>query len=273
MQARGHRIRVGQGMIGWSIANQQARVAGEAGGDAVRLATAELPETRAEAALPLTSRGRVIGALTVQSAQEGFFTESTVTVLQTMADQVAVALDNARLFAESQLALEALRRSYGEVSRKEWVEMIHARLAAGYTSDERGVYPVKESDEALSQDARGRGLEIPVKVRDQVLGTLKAAKPAEESEWTEEEVALLEALADQLSVALENARLYESTQRRAERERMLAEITAKVRASTDINMILQTAIQELADALRVSRGKIELHQADIDSEDGGDSDD
>lgn len=274
MQERGHRIRVGQGMIGWSVANQQARVAGEAGADAVRLATAELPETRAEAALPLTSRGRVIGALTVQSVQEGFFTPSTVTVLQTMADQVAVALDNANLFAESQAALDALRRSYGEVGRKEWAAMTRTRAIPGYASDEQGIYPVtKEETEKRQKSIQAGGIEIPVRLRDQVLGTLKAAKSKGEDQWTEDEVAMLETMADQLSVALENARLYESTQRRAERERILSDITGKVRASTDINAILQTAIQELADALRVSRGKIQLHQAGIDGGDGGDSDD
>lgn len=296
MMGRGHRIRVGQGMVGWCITNQKARVAGEAGTDQVRLATAELPDTQAEAALPLISRNRVVGALTVQSTQVGYFDQATITVLQTMADQVAVALDNARLFAESQSSVEALRRSYGEVSRRAWLEMLRTRQVPGYKSDERGIFPIVdhgmpstgsaqagqpggsrqrgkstavESDDQRQQRAT---LEVPVRLRDQVLGTLRADKTSGEEVWTEEEVALMETLVEQLSIALENARLYEGTQRRAERERILSEITSKVRASTDINAILQIAMQELADALHVSRGAIELRQASVAGGNGDDGD-
>ena len=68
MLARQHAIRIGEGMIGWAVANARPRVAQEAGDDAVRLATKELPETRSEAAIPLQARGQVIGAISVQSS-------------------------------------------------------------------------------------------------------------------------------------------------------------------------------------------------------------
>ncbi|RPI58397.1 MAG: HAMP domain-containing protein, partial [Chloroflexi bacterium] len=139
--SRGHRIRVGEGMIGWAVSRGQARVSGEAARDVVRLATPELPETRSEAALPLRSRGQVIGALTVQHVMSGAFDPETVAVLQLMADQVAVAIDNARLFAESQAALAAERRAYGEVSAKAWQRLSAAREQWGYRSSEEGLAP------------------------------------------------------------------------------------------------------------------------------------
>jgi GAF domain-containing protein len=107
MLAREHRLRVGDGMIGWSIANAQARVALDTGTDAVRFDNPDLPDTRSEAAIPMRSRGRVLGALSVQSTKGAAFDQDTIVVLQTMADQVAVAVDNARLFAAAQEALEA----------------------------------------------------------------------------------------------------------------------------------------------------------------------
>ncbi len=95
MLARQHRIRIGDGMIGWCVANGESRYAQHAEEDRVRLVAPELPGTRAEAALPLHARGRVLGALTVQSSEADFFDDATVTVLQTMADLLAVALSNA----------------------------------------------------------------------------------------------------------------------------------------------------------------------------------
>ncbi|HNT22960.1 MAG TPA: GAF domain-containing protein [Anaerolineales bacterium] len=264
MLAQGHRIKVGEGMVGWAVLNSQARVALEVEQDAVRLATSDLPDTRSEAALPLRSRGRVIGALTVQSTHPGIFDAEFISLLQTMADQVAVALDNANLFAESEDAIQALRRSYGELSRKAWVDAIRLRRTAGYIGDATGVRPLHaHSPVSQAQAAEGTSstLSLPIKVRDQLLGYIEARKP-QASEWSKDEQSLMETLIDQLGVALENARLYEDTQKRAEQERLLSDITAKVRSSTDINLILQTAMQELAEALRIPRGAIQLRRTE-----------
>jgi GAF domain-containing protein len=87
-------------MIGWCVANKQARIAQDVGEEAVRFDNPLLPETRSEMALPLVSRGQVIGAMTIQSTQSAAFSEEDITVLQTMADQLANAIENARLFEE-----------------------------------------------------------------------------------------------------------------------------------------------------------------------------
>ncbi len=109
---RGHQLTIGDSsipptdgdysVIGWCIANRQARIALDVGEEAVRFDNPWLPETRSELALPLISRGQVLGAMTVQSAKEAAFSETDVTVLQTMADQVANAIANAHLFEQTQ---------------------------------------------------------------------------------------------------------------------------------------------------------------------------
>jgi len=287
MLARGHRIKVGEGMIGWSVTHAQARVALEAGEDAVRLATAELPDTRSEAALPLRSRGQVIGALTVQSEQPGAFDQDTIVVLQTMSDQVAVALDNARLFTESQAALEAASRAYGELSREAWVELLRARPDLGYRSGERGVTSARdiwrpEMEQALQEGkaVQGKGLSraegakdggtntdaklplaVPIRVRDNVIGVLDTYKPGAAGGWTPEEIALLETLADQLGAALESARLYEDAQRRAARERLTREITDRMRRATNVEGIVQTVVDELFSVMGTSRAFVRLGAA------------
>jgi GAF domain-containing protein/HAMP domain-containing protein len=274
MLARGHRLQIGGGsMVGWSIANAQARVALDVGEDAVRLAMAELPDTRSETVLPLRSRGQVLGALTVQSTQPGAFDQDTIVVLQTMADQVAVALDNARLFAESQATLEAMHHAYVELSREAWAELLRARPDLGYRSDEHGVTSAgdiwrPEMERALQEGeiVQGDGadtevkrpLAVPIKVRGDVIGVLDTYKPGDVGEWTPEEIALVETLAEQLGLALDSARLYQDTQRRAAREQLTREITDKMRSVTGVEDIIQTAVDELSRVLGTSRTFVRL---------------
>jgi GAF domain-containing protein len=263
MLARGHRIRVGEGMIGWSVANNQARVASQAEKDAVRLKTPELPLTRSEAAIPLRARERVLGALSVQSDQPDAFDRTAIFVLQTMADQIAVALDNARLLSQRQSELEDIQRSYQQLTQSAWDTLLQSRGLVGYRADEQGLSPVEqmvieeeEIEKGISDD--GLTLTLPVRVRGQILGYLQAARPASTLAWTEEDLNLVESLIDQLGISLDNARLYSATQRSADRERILSGITGRVRSSTSVDAILQTAVRQLSEALKVPRGAIRL---------------
>jgi GAF domain-containing protein len=273
MLARSHRIKIGEGMVGWCVANGEARIALDVGEDAVRLATADLPDTRSEAALPLRARGHVVGALTVQSDRPAAFDQEIITVFQSMADQVAVALENARLFAESQAALEAAGRAYGELSREAWINLLQTRPDMGYRSAERGVITVDESWrpemlQALQEKkiVRGDGadegakvpLAVPIKVRGEVIGVLDTYKPAAEGGWTDEEVALLEMLTDQLGEALEGARLYHDTQRRAAREQLIGYIVNRMRSAVDMDALMQTTIREVATALGATSAFVQL---------------
>jgi GAF domain-containing protein len=109
MLAAGHKLKIGgASMIGWCVANKQARVALDVSQETVRFDNPYLPKTRSELALPLLSRGQAIGAMTVQSTREMAFNEEDITVLQTMADQIANAIENARLFEETQQRITAL---------------------------------------------------------------------------------------------------------------------------------------------------------------------
>ncbi|MFP4393696.1 MAG: GAF domain-containing protein [Anaerolineales bacterium] len=284
MLARGHRLRVAEdSMIGWSIVHAQARVAQQAESDEVREATSELPDTRSEAALPLRARGQVIGALTVQDDVPGAFDPATITVLQTMADQVAVALDNARLFAEAQQALRTARQAYGELSRQAWMELLEERHGLGYRYRQERVFAATgdwpevmqralqtEQSVQLSAEASSEGpvLAIPLRVRGEPIGVLRFCKrvPSDaesvQAAWTESEQTFLQGLVDQLGDALESARLFQESQRRAAREQLASEITAHIRESLDMETVARRAIQELghaldADAVTLQLGAVE----------------
>jgi len=170
--------------------------------------------------------------------------------LQTMTDQVAVALDNARLFAESQSALEAQRRAYGELSQKAWQELLRAQPARGFRRDQYGLSPLADdgAPEVASDTPSRPCRSVPIQVRDHFIGAVHARK-SQDGEWTEQELRLLETLTDQLSQALESARLYQDTQSRAAQERLIGEIGARIRETLDIETVLKTAAQEVRENL------------------------
>ncbi len=273
MLARGHRLKVGeQGIVGYVTALGEPHVALDVGADAVFFDNPDLPDTRSEMALPLRVRGEIIGALDVQSDKGAAFSDEDVTVLQTLADQVAVAISNARLFQQVQESLEAERRAYGELSLRAWQELIHTKPGLRQWYDPQGVLSadgelreqmkraLQEGRPIAGRDGSAASLAVPLKVRDQVIGVLDAYKPAGTVSWTEEEQALLQTLADQLADALESARQYEDTQRRAAQDRVVSEITSRVRETLDVDTVLQTAVREMGRALGIPNIEVRLGQ-------------
>lgn len=118
MIASGHKLEVGDSsMVGWSIAHRKARITLDVGEDAVHFKNPHLPLTRSEIALPLVSRGEVIGAMTIQSELSSAFSSADVTALQTMADQIANAISNAQLFTERSNLIKELEGRNAELER------------------------------------------------------------------------------------------------------------------------------------------------------------
>jgi GAF domain-containing protein/HAMP domain-containing protein len=276
MLVRGHRLRVGhEGIVGYVTGQGEPRIALDVGTSAVFLDNPDLPTTRSELALPLRARGEITGALDVQSREPEAFTEEDVTVLQTLADQVALAISNARLFQQVQESLAAERRAYETVSREAWQALFRARPGLSRRYDPHGILPsdggwrtemklaVRSGESVAGEDRRT--LAIPLKVRGQVIGVLDAHKPAEAGEWTAAEVALLEPLVDQLGVALDSARLYQDTRRRAARERRLAEVTARMRETLDVETVLKTAADEIYQALGLDEVVVRLVADEMDT--------
>jgi GAF domain-containing protein len=127
MKERGHKLEIGgRSMVGAACAQRQARIALDVGEEPVRFDNPLLPDTRSELALPLVVGARVLGALNVQSTQAAAFSEKEIAVLQLVANQVAVAVDNARKFSDEAALLEATSPLF-RVSR---------RLVTAATTDE-----------------------------------------------------------------------------------------------------------------------------------------
>jgi GAF domain-containing protein/HAMP domain-containing protein len=275
MLARGHQLGVGEtGIVGYVAGTGEPRIALDVGQDAQFFDNPDLPETRSEMAVPLKVRGQVIGVLDVQSEAAQAFSEEDVAMLQTLADQVAVALENARLLVQSQAALEATRRAYGELSREAWVQLLRARSGQAHRSTNAGVTSLRNDQWSLEAEQawlEGRTIQssqdgpdarytlvVPIRIRDDVIGVLDTYKASGAGEWTAEEIELLETLANQLSAALESAQLYESVQRRAAQEQLSAEIGGQLRGSLDPDAILKMMVRELGHSLGAQSVSIEL---------------
>lgn len=145
MLKHGHKLLIGNtSMVGWCIANRHARIALDVGKDAVRFSNPFLPGTRSELALPLISRGQALGALTIQSAEEAAFSQEDIETFQTMADQLANAILNARLYDQVGKELEERKRA------EEEVRLLNAELEERVQSRTQDLQAANREMEAFS---------------------------------------------------------------------------------------------------------------------------
>lgn len=252
MLARKHRLKVGEeGIVGYVAGFGEPRIALDVGEDAVFFDNPDLPDTRSEMALPLGVRGRVIGVLDVQSTESGAFSDEDVSVLQTMADQVALAIDNARLLAEAEERIQEIHTLLRSESRGGWQEMTEARPGWRYVYGSTGA----ESGGGES-GAEAGVLSVPLRVRGVAVG--KVHLRLGDRTPTPEERALVREVLEQAGQALESARLFHETQRRAARERLTGEITARIRETLNVDSVLQTAAREIGESLGLQDVTIEL---------------
>ena len=265
MLARGHRLDVGTGLVGTVVQTGKPRIALDVGTDAAFFDNPDLPDTHSEMALPLNTRGRTIGVIDVQSTRTGAFTEYDANTLGILADQIAIAIENARLFGQTQQARDEAEALYAQVIRQEWTTFGQRETRIGYrqtptggkllakpveTDDirqalEKGKVVVTDGKENKSQPT----ITIPVKLRGHVIGALNIKSPTRNRKWNQDEINLAQAVSDRLALALDNVRLLQESQRRAAKEAKIGEVSAKIGASVNMRNVLQTAVEELGRAL------------------------
>lgn len=257
MLNRNHRLLLdSNSIVGYVTSRGEPRIALDVGADSVYFNNPDLPETRSELALPLRVSGRVIGALDVQSTQTNAFLQEDIFVLSTVADQIAIAIENARLYGEAQKALTESQATFEKYVRQEWRSFVQQAKHTGFVFDGKQVTPLDSQTRRehvkpviqtgnLSLEKSSSTIAIPLKLRGQTIGVLDVRSKKGSREWTRDEIMLLEAAAERAALALENARLVESAQRRASRERSIGEISTRIGAVSDVDSILQAAVEEL----------------------------
>jgi GAF domain-containing protein len=259
MIERGHRLEIGrQGIVGFAAYQKRSRIAQDIGEDTVFFNNPDLPETHSEVALPLIAQDQLIGILDIQSKERNAFSDEDIRTLQTMADQIALAIENTRLIDESRSAIEELQMLTSESTLRLWKERL-GEQNKGYVYSSLGVFPIPKSGEipasGSAKDSEN-AIKFPVTLHGQQIGILTLKRKFSEHPWTDVEQEMAGKIASQVALALENARLLEESQRRAEKESTISNITSKIRKTNDSNEMIRVAINELKQALNIKDVRI-----------------
>lgn len=261
MLERGHRLRLGTGVVGFCAQTGQPRIALDVGADSVFFNNPDLPGTRSEVALPMRKRGETIGVLDVQSTQAGAFSREDLQVLTALANQVSIALENVRLLTETRAALTQVQEVYNEFTRVEWGRTVSQAEQRGFRFrtgrieivenplQEPEVTSAVKRGEMVANQADGAkkhaSVSVPVKLRGEVIGVLHVESNNPLKQWQADEMSLVQAVAERAALAMENARLFQDARRRAAKERLISEASARITGKLDIENILHTTAEEL----------------------------
>ncbi|HTP03235.1 MAG TPA: cache domain-containing protein [Anaerolineales bacterium] len=254
MLQRHHKLKIGeQGIVGYVAGHGETRVARKVGEDAVFFNNPDLPETQSEAALPLRRGSEVAGVLDVQSIKEDAFSDEDLGILAILADQVGLAMENTRLFEEAGRTLREVETLYRQYVQQAWNRLPQEGPVTGYRYTPRGASPLSPAASSVESildrnDGSARPMVVPIKLRGETIGNL-VVQSQTAGAWTQDQMDLVQAVADRVAFSAENARLFDETSRRAERERLVTEITSRIRSTNDPEEMIRTAVEELRNAL------------------------
>jgi signal transduction histidine kinase/HAMP domain-containing protein len=291
MLARSHKLKIGEvGIVGSVTRSGESLIALDVGASPHYFDTPELRGTRSEMALPLKVGERIIGALDVQSKEAAAYDDEDATAMSILADQVAIAIETARLFEQTQRALEEVRALHRRYVQREWARRTARKRDLAFEYRRRGTpslvdASLPEIEMALARgeivtvadyatlleeldadlDVLGKGTEsvenlperhlpkaalaAPIKVRDQVIGVLDLQETDGTRQWTDDDVALVRAIGDQVGQALETARLFEETSRRAEQMATLNRIGLNLVSGLELERVLQSLYEQCRQVL------------------------
>ncbi len=256
MLARGHRLRVGQqGIVGYVTLHGTPRIALDVGEEAVFFNNPDLPETHSEVALPLKFGREIIGALDIQSKETNAFTQENVELFTILADQVSVAIQNARSLEQAQRALQEAEIASSQLTGQAWKGYSETIRARGYRYDGIKPEPLRKTSK-VSDDKDA--FTVPVQLRGQTIGRLKLKASETSHKWSEDELAIIESTAERVALAMDGARLLDEAQKRASRETFLSELAAKLGTSFQMDSILRDTVEELGQTLKGSTVTFQL---------------
>jgi GAF domain-containing protein len=248
-----------------------------------------LPTTRTEVAIPMRLDQDIIGILDLHSTSPVTLLSEDVRVFETLANQIAVAVNNARLYADAQAQVAENKRLYEqtranlrEIERLNrqltgaaWTEYLSSTanipaftldLMAGATVDSAEWTPTMAAASRLNQpqiyeQGDTKTVSVPISVRGQVIGAMEfELDPAQA--FSHEQLIIVQQAVERLGLTADNTRLFEDTQRTAHREAMVNEISTRIQSMTSVDAVLATATQSLGDAIRAHRIAIRLGHPD-----------
>jgi len=260
-------LRVGEVNILSGVVNSGApRLLNDVSTDFIFQRDSLLPNTRSEAVLPLRAGKEVLGVLDIHSESEGAFSPEDIPILQILADQLALAVQNARLVRNLQRSVREANSIYQRYTQRVWSHERIGDRPNGYQYDSIQImpvdnqlpapileklskgYPVPVLPQELgssSSESDGSILLAPVMMYNQLVGVIGIEQDSAGYEWTEEVKSLIAAITSQVSLTLDNARLLEEAQLRSMQLRILQEITAVAASHTNLIELLDHVSQKM----------------------------
>jgi GAF domain-containing protein len=280
---RQHRLAVGsRSVIGRVTQSGEPAIARDTDADAVHYRNELLPLTRSELALPLVDGNKIIGALDVQSTRRDAFQPADIQALQVLANQLATAIRNARLFEqqtqsalenkrfflEAEANLREIQRLNQQLTKTGWTDYLrdqHTRTGVTLEA-ERIVQDASWSESLLAatqsrepvSTANGHGqvIAVPVMLRGEVIGAIEV-EPGDEMNGADA-VDMVQAVAQRLAVSLDNARLFEEAQAATVQEQRINAIVSQYQSVSSVDDLLRITLTELSQSLGAQRGAIRL---------------
>lgn len=276
--ARRHKLSLDQGLVGHAATTHAIVLAPDTAAEPQWLPNPLLPATKAEVALPISLGEQVLGVLDVQEDKINGLGESDANLLRSLASQVAVALRNARQFAEVERALYEARAQQERYLERAWDKHRVVQQNAGQARfslietplddqivEQAGRYARDYSGPTVVALPAGEGTEAstalvaPLTVQKNVIGDLQLYPANPQRQWTESELALINTVLDEVAQVAENLRLFEETRERAGYERLVRETTQKIRQAPTLEALTQIASESLGQILGVSGGTVSLY--------------
>ena len=232
-----------------------------------------LPNTYSEMAVPVVSKNQVVGVLDVQEDKIGGLDEGDANVLRSLANAVGVAIDNAALFQEVEAGLaraEAAQAQYvaqawqtmrsGSQGQKHHYAQPHAPVLDETIINQAEAIAATEDQVSVVTLKTGQAESIvsPIVLHNHSIGTIQLHPDANSKTWSEDDLAIVQAVIDQLAQSAENLRLFDETRQRAGQEQTLREITEKMRQAPNLETLTKMAGEELAKVLNATEGVIKL---------------
>lgn len=262
--ARGHRLLIGsKSVVGQAASSGAPMIALDTATNPIYRINDLLPATQAECALPLRVNNEVIGVLDLQSMRTDAFSDADIRLFQTVADQLAIALQNARLFEDSQKRLREIEALNKLLTGDTWRDYLgkrrHIAPAIAVLAETNSLVQQQAIDSgALAERFDGDTVyfAVPIILAGQTLGAVEWE--IARNNYTDNTRQLAVELAARLALAADNARLFEQSERLARRESLLNSISNQLTQQTEVSQILQIAVKELGRALPVVQTSISL---------------
>jgi GAF domain-containing protein len=274
------RIRIHESSILSSvISHGEAHIANNLSQESLPTTAGTLASSQSELTVPLRVGQRIIGALDVQSDFLDTFSDEDIEMLQAIADQLATVIDKNTQIQLLKSQVTTLEENYRSYTREAWrghLKGTNEHLSYVYTNNtldtefiqptiaehamNSGEMMIAPPDSEFNSEKDESLMSVPIVLRDEVLGVLNIRYKGREI--PDDLTTLVNNASDRLALALENARLLEQIQERADREHLVGEISSKLRAASDIDSILRTTASELGKSLGIDEVRVQLRSAE-----------